>query len=332
MKIALILTILLRGGKQKNRRTDIVFYQVEKSNKPTLPDEKIDRNSNLERKKVDTILTVKDSCDRDTVLFFPQGLEVKMNICDYHKKKDYFGIDATISIDSLKNSDLSTYDSKGNPLITGGMMCFRNSQIDTCFDKPVVFRIKLDSCSRNIDFQLWNIERNGRWIEDKQTNLRKIKIGKDVFLEFQLKCIKNGLCKNFDRKSCAKKIKFKIGNGLKITELRFVSECPNFATSERNIHSKSVSFWIPCGCKNDDKQFIKVKAINKKKELFEMDFQSISTLSKAFRISVISNCKGLIRITKVCSTELSKKKYLFGKTTMKKYLLPIELFKKVVSK
>jgi hypothetical protein len=277
----------------------------------------------------------KDSCDRDTILIMPQGLEVRMGICDYYKKKDYFDVQPTVSFEALKTSNLTTYDDKGNPLITGGMLLFKNHPTDTCFDKPVVFRLKLDTCSVQQNFQLWDIQPNGTWKEDKTTAVRKIKIGKDVYIEFKLKCIQNGRAKNLDLNRCSKKIAFHAETGYKITELRFVSRCNNFAANVVNALPKSsVSFWVPCPIGAEYNQYVKAKVVNKKGEIFDMDFKQVALLPKKRTIHLIAYCKGHIRVSKKCSSLTegrTRSKFLLGRIKEITHKMPILFFKKAMN-
>jgi hypothetical protein len=260
-------------GKQKNRRTDIVF-QYDKP-KP-------------EKKEIVQVIEEK-KCKEDTTIILLQGTQIVFNLCEYLKIKDCLDIVEILTPQDVLDNGLSLMTIDGCPLASCGMI--KVGMKEHCGDRftyplkiyfPVPENPECDYCG--INALIWDITVEG-WVE-AQDDLRKVNIveirGKK-FYEFELQsanvikncdCLIKGTCGCDD----CRPTKFKIRRGYEIVNLKITYECPTAVIEiVPEEHTHIVRQQLPCWSK---KTTVLATVANRRGELLTLEQRDLYTLRK----------------------------------------------------
>lgn len=294
------------NGRQENRRVDICALLKVQEIKKEVP-----------------VLPEKDCSD--TTIVFPQGTEVVINRCIYEKIKDQFKLTEYNTGTSLRNSNLTTMTTDGQPLISGGMF-----KLEIPDSTPVVVLIpRQEICGEYPDLKLWK-EQHNQWenmvekleiveIEDQQyfkvTMIQSAVINCDQLYEAA------GQRQDFLYNPFASTdVKVVLRNGLKIDSAKLSWDSPpTVLIGRKKRFRKNVAvFSAGCPC---SVSLIAVTATDRKGKTYIMDYTSTEYIDKR---EVFGRCK---------SEQISKRFLFFKikeKSIYRKYIVRKKDFKKVV--
>lgn len=209
-------------GRQMNRRVDVIFLYAEKkpSKESEIPVEEI-------FEKAPDPSTPK--CDRDTNIILPSGVFMKMQLCEYLEMEGCLSVETFTTPAAIQEAGLSTYDSSGSPLASGGMFSFTTCD-SVCFKKPIVIRTPVP-CNVRMNMFVYTMNANGQWASPR-SGVKVVSINGQYYYEFEISCINKSLSINLDCKICPSKRKcryktlIKAKGGVELKEVMYSTECP----------------------------------------------------------------------------------------------------------
>lgn len=160
--------------KAKNRRVEITI--IEKPAPPPPPP-----------------APVRDTCNRDTMVFIGQGISMSMNICEY-KNMCRKNPDKCITVNRL--SELEEIFESGTPLRTqkgegfvwGGIFEFKFAG-DTCLKKPASFSFKMDpEAYKKAKFNVYKAKGDDFLEMDKSIKVTQSKNKENIKVTIPIKC------------------------------------------------------------------------------------------------------------------------------------------------
>ncbi len=288
-------------GKQINRRVDIVILY--KPQTPPVADNVMEVDDKLSPQ------TPTDTC-YDTLIYVGDGTIIKMDRCEYLRKKDCLQFTAFDTPESIRNSNMTTLDSAGNALMSGGMFIFKTCN-DTCLDEPITVRMPVPG-NIVMDMDLYTLNTDGSWTRIGSGN-RVVKMSGTYYYEMEIICpggynkdkpIKDAFCKpgvfRKLKKPCAK-YKFKAKDKLTFTSIQLSTNVPlglyNFKISK---NQKKATFWMGCPPAVPS---VKIEAISSNGEKLLLDYRSVRLLSDKKRSK---KCPNLARKYKIHLSDFDK--------------------------
>ena len=277
-------------GKQINRRVDIVILY--KPQTPPVADNVVEVADKLSPQ------TPTDTC-YDTLIYVGDGTIVKMDRCEYLKQKDCIQFTAYDSPERIRDSNMTTLDSVGNALLSGGMFEFKTCN-DSCLKDPIKIRIPVP-CNVPLNMFLFTRNLSGNWINDT-TEVKLIKIDGIYYYEFEVICPgkKNADCWACEegkirkyKKPCAK-YKIKATDNILFESVKLSTSCP-FGLNPFNIskNRKKATLWMDCPPAIPS---VKIEAISSTGEKLLLDYRSVRLLSDKKRTN---KCPNLARKYKI---------------------------------
>lgn len=209
------------------------------------------------------------SAPKDTTIILPSGTELTFNRCEFFDIRDCIEYHEIRTLEDALENDLTTQDSSGNPLLTGGMLVisFKSNECGKeCLEVPARVRIPLlkNACMSDRDpFMLYRMSLANGWVLSNEP-AREVEIAGKKYLEFYTKC---GGRFNADKGKPGIKVKFKARHGSELTSINLSSPCPvmnmKFGTKKRRniIHGKVF-------CINPDSIIVKAEGIDKDGKAF----------------------------------------------------------------
>ena len=277
-------------GKQINRRFDIVILY--KPQTPPVADNVVEVADKLSPQ------TPTDTC-YDTLIYIGDGTIIKMNKCEYLKQKNCLEFTAYDSPERIRDSNMTTLDSVGNALMSGGMFVFKTCN-DSCLNEPITVRIPVP-CNVILDMDLYAINTDGSWTMTG-TEVRVVKVNGTYYYEMELICpggyncdkkfCKPGIILKF-KKPC-RKFKFKATEGLNFNSIQLSINCPfGLYDFELSKNRKKATLWMKCppGIPS-----VKIEATTSNGEKLLLDYRSVRLLSDKKRTN---KCPNLARKYKI---------------------------------
>lgn len=114
-----------------------------------------------------------------------------------------------------------------------------------CFEKPIRVKFpvpKNRECNICRIQRVYNISKNGRWTESKNSKIKKVKVDGQLFYEMEIKCPGR---RNCDCPLKSKDVVFKFPRRFKVNKLNVVYNCPtaNYVFSAKKNKAKGQ---LPC--------------------------------------------------------------------------------------
>lgn len=168
------------------------------------------------------------SAPQDTTITLPNGTELTFNRCEFFDIRDCIEYHEIRTLEDAQQNNLTTQDSSGNPLLTGGMITVSFQSADcgkSRLEVPVRIRIPLldNKCAmKDPNFNLYEANTAGNW-KLTGTPSRVVTINGKKYLEF---FTSTGGKFNADTPLPAIKIKFKSKNGILLDSVRLSAGCP----------------------------------------------------------------------------------------------------------
>lgn len=173
------------------------------------------------------------SLPQDTTITLPSGTSFTFNRCEFFDLRDCIEIFEIIDTAGLNARNLTMYDSRGNALLTCGMVSLQLKNCDkTCFEVPVKVRVRIrfQDCSGTINGvpNLYT-SNGGRWQQVEKGKAKIVTENNIRYFEFFTNC---GVSINCDVPKKGRKVKFIAPKGNKIEQLRVGTNCPLFFYDE----------------------------------------------------------------------------------------------------
>lgn len=89
------------------------------------------------------------------------------------------------SPERIRDSNMTTLDSTGNGLMSGGMFIFKTCN-DSCLQEPITVRLPVP-CNIVMDMDLYTLNTDGSWTLNGTSN-RVVKIDGNFYYEMELIC------------------------------------------------------------------------------------------------------------------------------------------------
>lgn len=219
------------SGRSKNRRVDVVVrgQQIMPINERLVKDQKIAEKS-LPKSK-------DPKCEKDTILIFPQGMQITLKVCDYDKyfKDCPLKVTEYLTDESIQDAGLTTRSNKGEQLTTGGMF-----KIEWCSDKkfpvPLDVTLPISPCvDPQMQMMLWSL--NGQTQTWESTRIEFIKDAINNRMRVALSNPGNYNCDGVISLPPTRE-KFIAKDGLKIKNLRVYYSCPNPSVYENQLSDR----------------------------------------------------------------------------------------------
>jgi len=180
------------------------------------------------------------SFPQDTTIILPSGTKITFNRCEFFDLRDCLEIIEITDTVDLNAEGLTMYDSRGNALLTCGMISVKLKNCDkSCFDVPIKIkmRIRFQDCSASDTSGIPNlyIGNGGTWQRVEKDKTKLITENNQRYLEFVSKC---AVVLNCDVPKRGRKVKFIAPRGKKIEQLRLGTNCPLFYSDEKPVKPK----------------------------------------------------------------------------------------------
>lgn len=160
--------------KAKNRRVEITI--IEKPAPPPPPP-----------------APVRDTCNRDTMVFIGQGISITMNICEYknlcRKNPDKcITVNRMTELEEIFESGTPLRTQKGEGFIWGGIFDFKMAG-DTCLKKPASFSFKMDpETYKKAKLNVYKAKGESYLEMDKSVRITQRKAKDNLTVTIPLKC------------------------------------------------------------------------------------------------------------------------------------------------
>jgi hypothetical protein len=175
----------------------------------------------------------------DTTIVLPSGSEITFNRCEYFDIRDCIKIVEITDTADLRASGLPMYDSRGQVLLTCGMISVSLSDCGkSCFEVPIKIRVKIrfEDCSGETP-GVPNLYTggSGSWIEVEKNKSKIVTVNNIKYIEFESNC---SVMINCDVPKRARKVKIIAPKGNKIEQVRIGRNCPLFYADDHFLKLK----------------------------------------------------------------------------------------------